>query len=325
MRAGLLSDPHVVALLRELFVPVHISALNTPDCMRDPRDAELLRNAIADDTDDFDGGEREAFVLPDGTMTRVFLSLHGREVGEHRSVAEHFTAEGRRAEAVVRTFRERGAMALTSVHGELPARWRQLWDDDDPTVAAIARMQPRWPVPPVGEAAFRVFARNSYKMYDDLHGVELAGVTAAEQREWLAPLAEGRRAVLPASAFVTLARAMVPRGQVDTELGVDAIAGELALVPERSANGRIEGRVEGRFDLAPKSLAEVGKRESAACLFESRGRLVGEFALDIATATLRLRVVARDVDFEWHSRGGWIDEWFEPWHRVAIEWVATDS
>ena len=62
----------------------------------------------------------------------------------------------------------------------------------------------------------------------------------------------------------------------------------------------------------------------AACPFESRGRLVGEFVVDAGASKITsLRAVAADVEFAWRPRGGWRDDYFEPWHRVAIEWVAS--
>lgn len=315
----------MIAALRELFVPVHITALNTQQCMRDPRDAAILRANIRDDTDDFDGGEREAFVLPDGTMQRVFLSLHGYECGENEGRCSHYTAAGRRDEEVTRVFRANGAIALRAVHGELPQRWRELWDDGDPAVAAIAQEPPRWPVPAPGHAEFRVFVHNSYRMYDALHGQQLAAPMPADVASWLAPLAGGEpRAELPQAAFVQLAQAMVPRGMVDTELAVTSIDGALALVVEREHDGIVEGRVEGRFALLPKSEAEVGKRFNAACLFRSEGALRGRFTFARAgRRLLSLRAVATDVAFEWLPDGGPDATGFAPWHRIGIEWVCT--
>jgi hypothetical protein len=68
VRAGLLSDARVVALLRTMFIPCHLSALNTPECMADARDASVLEACAKDCSERFQGGEREAFLLPDGTL-----------------------------------------------------------------------------------------------------------------------------------------------------------------------------------------------------------------------------------------------------------------
>lgn len=325
MRAGLLSDPRVVVALQELFVPVHVSALNTSHCLRDPADAELLRSYIRTDTDDWDGGEREAFVLPDGSMLPVFLSLHGRNHDEWTSRASHYTAAERRAESAAQVFRTWAERVLLRIHGEPSARWAAIWAPGDAAVEAVAAAAPRWPEPAPGQAGWRVFVRNSYRQYDDLAGSEIVPVDAATWRQWLAPLAAGEpRVVLPRPEFVALARKMVPRGMVDTELREESIAGELVLVvTERSASG-MRGRVEGSFALRPTTKIEVSKRENAACLFHSAGRLAGEFRLD-AAGRLELRAVAESVEFAWHPLGGGRDEDFAPWHRVAFEWVVGQT
>jgi hypothetical protein len=61
---------------------VHLSALNTAHCLRDPREEALLQSMAGAATDRFQGGEREAFVSPAGAMGTVFLSLSGHESGE---------------------------------------------------------------------------------------------------------------------------------------------------------------------------------------------------------------------------------------------------
>jgi hypothetical protein len=318
VRAGLLSDPRVVVALRTLFVPVHLSALNTPHCMRDPRDVELLRGYAGVDTDRFIGGEREAFLLPGGAMQRVFLSLNQGAISQ-------YTAATRRAESATREFRHHGAIALRDVHGDLPAEWRLLWDGEHEALAAVAAEPPRWPQPATGEQGFRVFVRNSYKMYDDLHGAQIASMTVAQVERWLAPLrAAGDRAGLAREAFTALARAMVPRGQVDTELRPQSIDGALELVAETVDERHVRGRVEGTFALTPADKDEVGKRRGAAALFASHGRLAGRFAFDRAAGTfVALRVAAHDVRFEWNPGVAPEPSWFAPWHRVGIEWVAA--
>jgi len=322
VRAGLLSDPRVVALLRTLFIPVHVSSLNTAHCMRDPRDVELLRSKISEHTDDFDGGERETFLLPDGTMQTVFLSLNGHAMREYESRSAQYTAAGRRADDALRMFRHHGSIALRAVHGDLPAAWRELLEADHPVVAAIATEAPRWLEPAAGRQGFRVFVRNSYRMYDDLHGQQLVLPDPDVIEAWGGRLeATGSRSELPRAAFVDLARAIVPRGQVDTELAERSITGSLTLVATRVDEQRIEGTVEGTFVLLPTDKAEVGKRENAAALFESKGRLVGTFTWSRAARRLdTLRVAAADVAFTWKP----IDadrSYHEPVHRIGIEWV----
>jgi hypothetical protein len=310
----------VVVALQELFVPVHISALNTPHCLRDPADAELLRSYIRTDTDDWDGGEREAFVLPDGSMLPVFLSLHGRNHDEWTSRASHYTAAERRAEAAVQVFRTWGERVLQRIHGAPSPRWAAIWAPGDAAVQAVAAVAPRWPEPAPGTAGWRVFVRNSYRQYDDLAGSEIVPLEAAALQQWLAPLAAGEeRLVLPRERFVALARAMVPRGMVDTELQEASITGELALVVTARDTEGVRGRVEGSFALRPTTRYEVAKRENAACLFRSVGQLRGEFRF--AAGRLQLRAVATDVAFAWQPLGGGRDEDHAPWHRVAFEWV----
>jgi hypothetical protein len=335
VRAGLLSEPRVIALLRTVFVPVHVSALNTPHCMRDPRDVELLTKYVSPQTDDFDGGEREAFVLPDGTMQTVFLSLSGHAIGEYSSKCSHYTAAGRRADEVSRCFRHYGAIALRAVQDELPEAWHKIWDSELPEagdqildgenadVAAIEREAPRWPEPPAGRQGFRVFVRNSYRMYDDLHGAQLALLDDGTVTAWGRQLEQaGSRAPLPRAAFVALAQAMVPRGMVDTELDPESIAGELELVATAVDGRRVTGTIEGSFGLKPKNKSEVGKRDNAAVLFESTGRLVGRFVWDRDAERFEdLRIAAADVQFAWKPDGGGSSSDFAPRHQVGIEWV----
>lgn len=318
MRAGLLSDPRVVALLQTLFVPCHVSELNTPQCMRDPRDLELLRHYISSDTDDFDGGEREAFVLPDGTMQGVFLSL-----GSLGDDGQQLTAAGRRSEAALSQFRRHAVTALLALHERLPTEWDAIWDGTADVTKAMRTATPQWPEPAAGEQGFRVFVRNSYRLYDDLHGCELALLEPQLAREWTAALHQpGDRAALPRQAFLTLANAMVPRGQVATHLDPESISGELALVVTEVDDAGIRGRVEGSFALLPRRWDEVGKRKAAACMFASKGTLRGRFRL--ADGELQqLRAVATDVEFVWRPQHVGSSDRFAPWHRIGIEWVAT--
>ena len=335
MRAGLLSEPRVIALLRSVFIPVHVSALNTPHCMHDPRDVELLTRYVSSQTDDFDGGEREAFVLPDGTMQTVFLSLSGHAIGEHNGKCSQYTAAGRRADEVTRCFRHYGAIALRAVMEELPEPWNKIWDGELPEalnhvleganvdVAAIEREASRWPEPPAGRQGFRVFVRNSYRMYDDLHGAQLALLDDDTVTAWGRQLEQiGSRASLPRAAFVALAQAMVPRGMVDTVLAPESITGGLELVATAVDGDRVSGTIEGRFGLKPKDKSEVGKRDNAAVLFESAGRLAGRFVWDRTAGRFEVvRIAAADVQFAWKPEHETSRSEFTPRHQVGIEWV----
>lgn len=320
MRAGLLSDPRVIALLRREFVPCMTSALNTPGCFRDPRDAETLARYVDPDLDDFDGGEREAFVLPDGTMLDVFLSLHGPD---RWSGHTHYTREGRRSEDAARPFREHAEDALRRVHGALPEDWEAIWAGQTDAVKEIAATAPRWPEPAEGERALRVFARNSYRMYDDLAGCELVPFEDAEASAWIAALSEaGAEVTLEAETFRRIVRAMVPRGMVATHLADGSIDGEITLTCESTDGAVVRGRIEGTYAMTPRAKSEVGARENAACLFRSAGRIRGRFAFDREAArVLELRAATADVEFAWLPGYRPRDEDFPPRHAAAFEWI----
>jgi hypothetical protein len=321
VRAGLLSDARVVALLRTMFIPCHLSALNTPECMADARDASVLEACAKDCSERFQGGEREAFLLPDGTIQEVFMSLHGTNTVNHDM---QMTAAGRRAEDSWRLFRHYGFRALRELD-ERPAEWDAIWDGKSERVAEVLRLAPGWPAPAPGAQALRVFVRNSYHMYDDLHGCELAALPDAVVAGWCERLkGKGDKASLPPVQFRDLVRAMVPRGQVATTLADESIEGELLLEVTSVKGGLVQGTIAGSFAMLPKVLAEVGRRPSAACMFSSRGELRGRFTLDRELGRLReLRAVACGVDITWSGHGGEHPDWFAPSHTVALEWVAT--
>ena len=102
------------------------------------------------------------------------------------------------------------------------------------------------------------------------------------------------------------------------------MGGRLAFVAERSDGDRLFGRVEGSFELLPKTKREVAKRENAACLFRSEGRLRGTFELDRRTGRIvALRAAATGVAFEWRPGYSPRDEDHEPWHAIGFEWIET--
>ncbi len=323
MRAGLLSNPCVIAQLQTNFLPVHISALNTPECMHDPRDVATLASFATDDTDRFQGGEREAFVRADGTMGTVFLSLSGSEVRGNEFHCSQYTAPLRRDDSVVRLFRYYGAVALRTTNDALPSSWRELWDPEHPLVTSIASALPRWPEPRAGEQGFRVFVRNSYRMYDDLHGSQLALVDGPALATWTQHIAElGIATKLPEASFRALADAMVPRGGVDTRLDDASIAGDLLLRPEAIEGPYVVGTLQGSFALTPTRSEEAGRRPSAAWLFHSKGQLVGRFRWNRENGQFeQLRVVADQVDFSWDPPDRDRPDYHAPRHQIAFEWV----
>lgn len=319
MRAGLLSDPRVVLLLQSLVVPCRITARNTAELLQDPRDLELLDDLAARTGEPFQGGERELFLLPDGTPQRVFLSLHGTD---QRNGCVQFTAAGRRSAEASALFWRHAERALVAVHGALPAAFTAIRDGSAPGLEELGKAAPLWPRPAAGATALRVFVRNSYRQYDDLHGCELVAVPAAAGAALANGLQQaGDRAGLPAEVFLELARAMVPRGQVGTRLQDGSIEGGFVLCADAVEGGIVRGHVEGDFLLRPRELAEVSRRSNAACMFRSAGRFAGSFTLDRQQGRfLALRVAAFDVQFEWQPRLGFRGV-FPPWYRIAIEAV----
>lgn len=302
MRAGLLSDPRVVALLRERFIPCLLPALNTADRMADARDAALLQSYVRTGGEAFRGGEREVFLRPDGTMLDVFMSLHGPGGGGQT----HMTAAGRRSEQACQSFFRHAELALRGPRGELPPEWPGFRRGTAPEVAALAAVPPAWPQPPAGTSALRVFVRHGGHTYDDLHGCELVACEP-RQAELAALTGVGARASWSPPRFRALVRAMVPRGGVDTCLRDDSIDGELTFaVTARDGDG-LRGELRGRFAMTPKTRDEVSRRENAASLFTATGTLVGRFALRADGTLAELRLVATDGKIVWHL----------PWQAAA--------
>lgn len=317
MRAGSLSDPRVVAVLREHFVPCLSSALNTPQHIAQAADRELLAKCAGEQRSMFVGGEREAFLLPDGTMQQVFLSLHGPD---ERNGCVQMTAAGRSSEDAVLLFRRHAERALLRLHGELPANWAAIWSGQHPSIAAIRAAEPEWPRPAPGTGALRAFVRNSYGQYDQLTGCELVAPGDLERRLATALTAPGAHCDLPRELLVALGRAVVPRGQVGTWLREESIAGRVTFVAESCDDGRVGGRIEGQLALHPETRAEVGLRDNAVTRFAHDSRIEGRFAL-VDGEVGELRLVARDVRFAWltgHPKMAWE---FAPTHEFAVEWV----
>lgn len=317
VRAGSLSDARVVALLSTHFIPCISSALNTPQHISSPADAELLAKCAGKQKGTFFGGEREAFLLPDGTMQRVFLSLHGPD---ERNGCVQMTAKGRRSEDAVWQFKAHAERALIALHGELPADWDAIWEGKHESVKALREAGPSWPVPKPGTAALRAFVTNSYRQYDQLLGCEL--VAAGELKAQLVKaLAEpDARLDLDRDTLVALGRAVVPRGQVGTKLLPESITGRVTFVVESCAGARVQGRIEGELALVPKTRAEVGLRDSAVTRFSHESRIEGSFVLEAGTVR-ELRLVSRDVKFDWITGHPKMSFEFAPAHEFAVEWV----
>jgi hypothetical protein len=324
VRAGLLSDPRVVHLLRTCFVPCMLSARNNKELLGDARDLALLESISKATGEPFQGGERELFLLPDGTPQRVFLSSHA---DGNSNESTHRTAAKRRTEAAVRPWRRHAEAALRAVHEDLPEPWARAWSPEAAEVAAIAAEPAHWPVPPPGEQALRVHVRNSYLLYDDLHGCELSPLRAADTEALAASLGAtpkvGARAALPLDAWLSLVRAMAPRGMVGTRLREASVRGEFEFVVESTDGGAVAGRVEGSFAMAPTVSSEVSIRETGTCMFTCSGRFAGRFRLESGRLA-SLRAVAVDVALRWLPRFP-VPNVFAPRQAIAIELVATPA
>lgn len=320
VRAGLLSDIRVVALLHDLFVPCLTTARNTCDLLVDPRDDALLARYAQSSGEQFVGGEREAFVLPDGTMLDVFLSLAGPS---HPDGKAHGTAAGRRSDRATALFERHAAAALRRAHGSLPAAWASYWNGTAPTVRQLAARSAAWPAPAPGTQALRVFVRNGHLAYDDLHGCGLVPLTDSARLPAAPDV--GSTVALPMPLFRDLVRAMVPRGGVDTRLADESIAGELVFAGARRDGDVVHGIVRGHFAMRPMARSEWGRRANGAMRFETSAELLGRFEFDRTTGRWRsLRIATRCEDH--HAFWPWTDarsETTKTAYAAAIEWVAT--
>lgn len=86
-------------------------------------------------------------------------------------------------------------------------------------------------------------------------------------------------------------------GDVQTRLNEDSVACRVEANITAKTDGVVEGRLDGEFTLAPKSLDEAGRRRNAASLFHSVGKLEGYFRYDTKKrAFTELKLVTKDVD-----------------------------
>ena len=272
MRAGSLSDPRVVALLRRHFVCVHVPMLATAFLIEDPEDRAFLEalnrkhNTAYGGRGDgpLYGGEREVFLAPDGTLIRIGMTLHagGREneqsIRRVRAAPEH----------AVRQFFGYAEEALRKVRGDLPEDFEALRTGDDPEVARLRVLAP----PPAPDGTLRIWVRNDRLMYEALVGESRIDVDAGECARIAA---EGP---WPRELFVRLARECYPRGDVFIDLRPESVEGGIETHDVKVEDGVARGRFRGRLRLAPRTDVERGRR--AASFLWAETRLEGDFAFD---------------------------------------------
>jgi hypothetical protein len=308
VRAGSLSDPRLIALVAKYFVCARMPELCTKQLIACPRDVALLERLDAGRLPEhggrypwrpgFWGGEREAFLTPDGELLDVFLSL-----GTQGRPDSQFLAEQREnPEPAVDRFFDRAAHALEQVLGELPADFEALRDGSAPEVAAIRAAAPPPPPAAAGEGlALRVDVRNDRAMYTDLCGThpirippaELAGLAPdAEPREW------------PRATILRIAHAATPRGAVLPRLADDSIDGRIVAQVTRRDGSLRHGTLSGALSLLPREHAELGQRKEARMWFTLRARLIGDFTWDERRGTFTsLRLVSEAAELS-HVWGG---------------------
>ncbi len=294
VRAGSLSHPRIVALLRKYFVCAHLPLLTTADLIPDPADVELLRGYDAQTKGMLTAGEREVFFTPDGRLVDLFLSLN-------EGKKQYALANRADPADALRRFFEGAARAWTATRGPLPGDWEALRDGSAPEVERVRRMPLPAPAPERDLLSLRVALRHDAIMYEELAGWERVSFSREEARALAAPGA------WPAASFRRLARAFIPRGGgVDIRLEDGSVRGSLSTAVAASTGSEIRGTFEGRFELAPSRDAERGRRENFRPWVESKGDLAGDFAFDPRAGEFTsFRLAARDATHRFtHTRYG---------------------
>lgn len=309
MRAGSLSDPRIVALLTEHFVCARIPELCTKSLIPDRRDVELLERLHADAMQlsvpgrvGFLGGEREAFLSPDGELLDVFLTLGTQ--GHEDSQFQH--VQRRKPEAAVQMFFRQAAAALRTVTGGLPADFEALRDGTAPAVEQARRaLRPQGKVP-AGQTVLRVSVRNDRLMYSALVGDEL-WLLAKEQARALLPgtLAAGSTSRWPDSSFLALAHQTYPRGHVAPQLDDESITGGITTRITTADGDLVRGTFTGALGQEPSRPGELGMRDNARVSWKLSATLRGDFEFDRARGEftrLRLASVASELEHTRFSR-----------------------
>ncbi|MEZ5988829.1 MAG: hypothetical protein R3F30_06845 [Planctomycetota bacterium] len=299
MRAGSLSDPRIVALLRTHFVCVHMPELCTKELIEDPADlalleryhAALLRREPRHLTPTLFGGEREVFLTPDGELVDIFLSLNAGPQDQK----QYDLANRARPEAAVRRFFEGARKVLARLPDGVPADLAALADGSAPAVAAAARLAPGPALSPPGSRVLRAHVRNDLPMYEGLVGSDDLVLDEAGLAALLPARAEvGAARAWPRERVLALARAVQPRGAGVLLRPADgSIEGEVRAVVVEVDGDRVRGRLEGRLAIGAPTAEERGRRDTYRPFRAASARVVGDFVLE--GGRLRsLRLVSED-------------------------------
>lgn len=288
MRAGSLSDPRVVAVLRKYFVCVHVPELCTEELIRldeDRRWFKALDARLAGDRPHgpFYGGVREAFFAPDRTPINRFATLYPGDFADSQLVRRTRA----RPDAAVTKFFRHAAAAMRAVHDDLPADWPAFVDGTAPEVEAVRRL----PIPDDPPGTVRAWVRNDRLMYEGLVGGECITLSSDELRRLVPdPPTAGASTAWPRELFVRIARACYPRGEVWIALEDASIHGLVETRVTHRADGHVYATLDGTLRLEPQTARERGRR--ASCLAWARTSLRGEIVVDMATDRVtRLRIV----------------------------------
>ncbi|MCC6672591.1 MAG: hypothetical protein IT458_16115 [Planctomycetes bacterium] len=314
MRAGTLSDTRVLALLQRHFVCVHLPELCTKDLIADPEDLALLerlhRDALARRGGDglgwpgFFGGEREAFLTPDGELVDMFLSLN---VGT-KEQRQYTPAARARPDAAVERFFRAARAVLQRVHGEVPEDLEALRDGTHPDVASRAAAAiPTPPPAPAGVQRLRVWVRNDLVMYESLVGHNLLDLDATQARALLPekPAPQARQE-WPRAAVLRLARAAYPRAAgVLLEVRDESIDGSVTSEVLAVHGDTVRGTFRGALRLSAERLEERGRRDSYRPFRGADAELAGDFEFDLAKGcftSLRLVSTSGSGRFQHHPK-----------------------
>jgi hypothetical protein len=324
VRAGSLSDPRVVALLRKYFLCVHVPDLVTKELMKDPRDLprmqamhEELRaggGKFGPSTPGLDAGEREVFLDKDGDLVAIFLSLN---VGQDKKTDQYSPEVRARPDFAVDRFFHHAAKALRSSHGAVPDDFTALREGTAPEVAQARALIAPPPELVPDRVNLRISLRSDLLMYQALSAERFLAWTHAQARGILpVELTAGTKSAWPQAFTHELVGTFHPPGAgVLLDLRPDSVRGELFSAVVSVAGDVVRGRFEGSFELVAATAEERGVRSSYRPFHSAAGRLMGDWSFDQRTGRF---VTFRLVSEEGRSVFGHGEE-KEHRHQVGVE------